>query len=211
MSERSCKNCKHYVVSDTKINYEQNGCGTYTQYIYSCEKRMCEFKPKDKEVKMVRSGVATINNCGDAKGVEVARVCANELWHYGTYNDLKRAREVAKELGDNAIVLRLYNTKSTEQAKIDALIKANNQLKKQIEMLKLDRDCDKWIPTNEELPEKQDVYLVTWKSSLTNRLFLQMLEYDVEDGKWILEKYMESYKDVEIIAWQPVPEPYNGG
>ena len=45
---RDCKNCKHYVVSDTKHNYEQNGCGTYTQKIYSCEKWECEYEPKDE-------------------------------------------------------------------------------------------------------------------------------------------------------------------
>lgn len=43
---RDCKNCKHYVVSDTKINYEQNGCGTYMQEIYSCDSWECKFEPK---------------------------------------------------------------------------------------------------------------------------------------------------------------------
>lgn len=46
---RDCKNCKHYVIKDTKHNYEQNGCGTYTQYIYGCESWECEFEPKEED------------------------------------------------------------------------------------------------------------------------------------------------------------------
>ena len=35
----------------------------------------------------------------------VARACQNELWFWGAWDDKERAEEVAKELGDNAIVL----------------------------------------------------------------------------------------------------------
>lgn len=44
-----CGKCKHYVVKDTKINFEMSGCGTYTQYIMGCElseKCECDFEAK---------------------------------------------------------------------------------------------------------------------------------------------------------------------
>lgn len=44
--DRDCKNCKHYVVTDVKHNYEMNGCGMYDQKIYGCEKWECEFEAK---------------------------------------------------------------------------------------------------------------------------------------------------------------------
>ena len=46
--ERKCGECIHYVVKDVKHNYCQNGCGTYDQYIYGCERWDCEFKEKGK-------------------------------------------------------------------------------------------------------------------------------------------------------------------
>ena len=46
MADRDCKNCRHYVLSDMKHSYNQNGCGTYDQPIYSCEKWECKFEPR---------------------------------------------------------------------------------------------------------------------------------------------------------------------
>lgn len=43
---RDCENCTHYVVTDEKQNYEQSGCGTYTQQIMGCGKWDCEFEPR---------------------------------------------------------------------------------------------------------------------------------------------------------------------
>lgn len=68
-----------------------------------------------------------------------------------------------------------------------------------------------WIPVTKKLPEKQDEYLVTWKMSNVDTLFLQILEYDILDKTWILEEYMKTYKDVEITAWKPLPQPYKEG
>ncbi len=58
--DRDCKNCKHYVVTDVKHNYELNGCGMYDQKIYGCKKRECEFEPKE-EVSPI-----TYKDCADA-------------------------------------------------------------------------------------------------------------------------------------------------
>ena len=49
MNERNCKECAHYIVTDTRNNYCMNGCGTYTQEIYGCEVWECEFKEKESD------------------------------------------------------------------------------------------------------------------------------------------------------------------
>ena len=48
---RDCGKCIHYVVCDTKTNYEQNGCGTYTKYIYSCNSWDCKYEPRESKDK----------------------------------------------------------------------------------------------------------------------------------------------------------------
>lgn len=53
---------------------------------------------------MKASGIVEINNCPYESGFEVARVVANQLWHFGTYESLDKAEEVARELGEDAIV-----------------------------------------------------------------------------------------------------------
>ena len=44
-----------------------------------------------------------IHNCSYRNGYVVARVVANQLWFYGTYDTEERAKEVAKMIGENAV------------------------------------------------------------------------------------------------------------
>lgn len=64
-----------------------------------------------------------------------------------------------------------------------------------------------WIPVSERLPENDGFYLATLDGAIVgeNRPFTGLAEF--EDGKWIDDE--EDYKCV--IAWQPLPEPYQGG
>lgn len=64
-----------------------------------------------------------------------------------------------------------------------------------------------WIPVSERLPENDGFYLATLDGANVgeNRPFTGLAEF--EDGKWIDDE--EDYKCV--IAWQPLPEPYQGG
>ena len=57
---------------------------------------------------MERCGRAVINNCfTKGEGWEVANVVNNKLYHWGLFSTQEKAEEVAYELGENAIVLRL--------------------------------------------------------------------------------------------------------
>ena len=77
----------------------------------------------------------------------------------------------------------------------------------------------RWISCSERLPEKEDVYLVTFdkKCLLEN-------EADVSDAHWIDSKWqyamIEHYEhkmpklivepigELKIVAWMPLPEPW---
>ena len=106
------------------------------------------------------------------------------------------------------------------------LLKANNQLKKQIEMLKLYRDCEKhsvrWIPVSERLPNDRDWYLGIFKESDTGWVnpLPFVCDYVGRETKattkefWILRGFtdidnpIDYYLNLECVAWMPLPEPY---
>ena len=109
-----------------------------------------------------------------------------------------------------------------QEPSYDELLKANNQLKKQIEMLKLDRECDKpsgkWISVNERLPEPYMFVNATCRSLVDDR------------ENWVVETiylpipkehnprhYSDwgnipilNWGEAEVIAWMEriIPEPY---
>lgn len=60
-----------------------------------------------------------------------------------------------------------------------------------------------WIPVSEKLPEKGGDYLVTtkWKGSYSGDVYTEtnMAVYREKEKEWDCAK---------VIAWQPLPEPY---
>ena len=72
-----------------------------------------------------------------------------------------------------------------------------------------------WIEVEERLPEKNDIYLVTWTGTLGSkrtRPFIALVEYIPEDNEWCtFEIEGHGYKNIEVIAWMPVPDPYKKG
>lgn len=62
----------------------------------------------------------------------------------------------------------------------------------------------KWIPCSERLPENDGFYLATIDGEIAGeeKSFTGLAEF--ENGQWIDDE--EDYKC--IIAWQPLPEPY---
>ena len=66
-----------------------------------------------------------------------------------------------------------------------------------------------WIPVTEKLPENGCGVLVTVNGKHNNIIFvnaLEIAEYRNTEG-WIIEGYLD-WLDPNVIAWQPLPEPY---
>lgn len=67
-----------------------------------------------------------------------------------------------------------------------------------------------WIPTSEMSPEKYDSYQVMWRpraGEYTDRLFYEICEYDPDEDEWErIEQAGEA--GAEIVAWMPLPKPY---
>lgn len=84
---------------------------------------------------------------------------------------------------------------------------AHNVISEVIEKINEQPKVGEWIPVSERLPENDGFYLATLDGAIVgeNRPFTGLAEF--EDGKWIDDE--EDYKCV--IAWQPLPEPYQGG
>ena len=87
-----------------------------------------------------------------------------------------------------------------------------------------------WIPVTERLPENNDPVNVTWVNrnpevyymGIKDKPFTATAHYHREHWYWyssVTQDYLDEYgewtpdlvdKDVEIIAWMPLPEPYKG-
>lgn len=69
-----------------------------------------------------------------------------------------------------------------------------------------------WIPCSERLPEDPDKFvLIKCNGNYKNITFdeaVQMATYEKQEG-WILDGYEEA--EVEVVAWMPLPEPYEKG
>lgn len=77
-----------------------------------------------------------------------------------------------------------------------------------------------WIPCSERLPEKYGDYLVAWKplhmsaEDIIKKVgravphFYEIVEYDPDDEALWIGSIEQAQGEYEIIAWQPLPEPY---
>lgn len=64
---------------------------------------------------------------------------------------------------------------------------------------------DGWIPVEKRLPEKKDVYLVTYHPCYWDNVYPDIaIGIDTFRGKttWAKKKFQK------VIAWKPLPEPY---
>lgn len=79
-----------------------------------------------------------------------------------------------------------------------------------------EKGMTRWIPVSEGLPEEYGEYLITILQG--KRTFIAICEgevtseYDYAKNRfkyeWLLDDYIKLYPDVEVIAWQPLPNPY---
>lgn len=77
----------------------------------------------------------------------------------------------------------------------------NISVGKIIDLLKNAEKVGEWIPVSERLPESDDDVIVTCKSCRTGKKFTSTDYRNCKTGEW-------SYFGRDVIAWQPLPEPY---
>lgn len=71
------------------------------------------------------------------------------------------------------------------------------------DMYRTELEKYKWIPVSERLPETQQRVLVSLKHA---PIVVGWLMWD----EWYTD-YGKGYGNVEVIAWQPLPQPYKEG
>ena len=77
-----------------------------------------------------------------------------------------------------------------------------------------------WIPCSEQLPEEYGDYLVAWRplsmsgEDIMKKVgrevphFYEIVEYDPDDEALWIGSIEQAQGEYEIIAWQPLPQPY---
>lgn len=114
---------------------------------------------------------------------------------------IKHAEEVAEEKEEQAWEAQLQEEYRTckdcakEHRQLAEWLKELKQLRKQTK-------TGRWITVSERLPEENYAVLV-WCPERKN-IYCAYLE---EGQWWIFGAYFEKVK-LEVIAWQPLPEPY---
>jgi len=79
-----------------------------------------------------------------------------------------------------------------------------------------------WIPVSERLPEEYGEYLITWKNPKYPKTYIGICECEITDVydhehnrfevEWLFDGYITTaYPDSYVVAWQPLPEPYQKG
>lgn len=65
---------------------------------------------------------------------------------------------------------------------------------------------DEWIPCSERLPEKHEHVLITWKDGE----HYHATEAIYGRNGWLNYSPNELPHDIEVVAWQTLPEPWGG-
>ena len=102
-------------------------------------------------------------------------------------------KKLIKELSKNSVFEKITNA---EGKNVFQIIEAQPQV-------------GGWIPVTERLPDNGYGVLVTVNGKHDNITFvnaLEIAEYRNTEG-WIIEGYLD-WLNPNIIAWQPLPEPY---
>lgn len=114
-------------------------------------------------------------------------------------------------LGEAVAIFRnIYNSEKTPAKKKQAIkivvdMETHNSITKQeilnaLDWLSSQEDCgSKWIPCSERLPETRNNILICQRSGYVSIGYYSQKEF--------LD--LNSYPFENVIAWQPLPEPYN--
>ena len=94
-------------------------------------------------------------------------------------------------------------------ARIEELEQENAQLRLQIDMLKMERENDGWIPCSSgKMPEFNVDVNVTYRGNAGN-VYNDSPAFYTEEGEWYWSDG-EYARYADIIAWRPKAEPYQG-
>ena len=85
-------------------------------------------------------------------------------------------------------------------------IETINSMADTIAELEQELDKHRWIPVEERLPDKTDIYLITFGKYETARA---VIASHYLDGEWLSLDH--GYVFGTVKAWTPMPEPYKGG
>lgn len=80
-----------------------------------------------------------------------------------------------------------------------------------IEIIESQPKVGEWIPCSERLPKQDECVLVSYRSFMVwdKDIYSDKIAIIREDG-WHWWDELETKVENEIIAWQPLPEPYKG-
>ena len=70
-----------------------------------------------------------------------------------------------------------------------------------------------WIPVSERLPKEDKEVLIFTKDKEINKAYHTLKEWSDTQWEWFVFGtlgYSLTYSDNEVLAWQPLPEPYKG-
>lgn len=72
--------------------------------------------------------------------------------------------------------------------------------------------CEKWIPVTERLPEIGDTVIISgkmkYKGDKDYEEFVDVAIFEVTQRFETFNDWYEGQDEFEIVAWQPLPEPY---
>ncbi len=131
---------------------------------------------------------------------------------------IKHAEEVADtnerlcETAHPAMQLSNYGKCAREHRQLAEWLKELKRLKRQMSSSK---DLNSWIPVSERLPKDEEYVLVCYSNGdiRTAYYYIDTSVYETEfedscDTGWY--DYTEEFMlDQDVIAWQPLPQPYN--
>lgn len=78
-------------------------------------------------------------------------------------------------------------------------------------LLSVLNESDNWIPVSERLPEEDKEVLIFTKDKEINKAYHTPKEWSDTQWEWFVFGtlgYSLTYSDDEVLAWQPLPEPY---